>query len=142
MRLWETIHGHFGVLAAAALLHPAILLRRGKALSRGARYAVFFTSALVVLAFATGLWIYPAYRRTVRATLFYTSPRAGFLFETKEHLAYAVVALTLGATVCGLLAPGDRDELRKAAALVYAAGAGLCIATVALGSYVASVHGF
>jgi hypothetical protein len=144
MALWETLHGHLGVLAAAALLHPAILLRRGKAMSRGARYAVFLTSVLVALAFASGLFIYPAYRQAVRAALFLESPTAGFLFETKEHIAYGVLAMTAGATTAAFLAPSDKgaDPIRRAAALVYAAGAALCLATVALGSYVASVQGF
>ncbi|HZO16380.1 MAG TPA: hypothetical protein VFB62_24065 [Polyangiaceae bacterium] len=142
LRLFETIHGHFGVLAAAALLHPAILLRKGKPLTRGMQLAVVLSTTAVVLAFATGLWIYPSYRDFVRPSLFRASARAGFLFETKEHLAFAVMALSIGACACVLLAPREARALRKAAAASYAVGAGLCVITVCLGSYIASVQGF
>ena len=142
LRLLETIHGHFGVLAAAALLHPAILLRRGKALTRGMRWAVGLSTLAVVSAFGSGLWIYPGYRDYLRPALFRASARAGFLFETKEHLAFAVVALSLGACAAALLAPREADALRKAAAASYVAAAVLCIVTVCLGSYIASVQGF
>lgn len=142
LRLLETVHGHLGVLAAVALLHPAILLRKGRPLSTGARLSVVLTSALVVLAFATGLYIYPDYRSSVRAGLFHADPTAGLLFETKEHLAYGVIATTFGAAACALLAPRKSHALRRAAALAFAVGAALCIITVAMGSYVAAVHGF
>jgi hypothetical protein len=142
LRLLETIHGHLGILAAAALLHPAILLRTGSVPTRRGKLSVLLTSAMVVLAFASGLFIYPHYRQRVRAGLFHASVRAGFAFETKEHLAYAVIAATLGASIAVLVAPKQGRALRRAAATLYALAALLCIAVVALGSYVASVHGF
>jgi hypothetical protein len=142
IRLLETIHGHLGVLAAAALLHPAILLRKGQALSGRLRLAVVLSTSAVVLAFSTGLWVYPAYRTVVRAPLFRADVRAGLLFETKEHLAFAVVATSLGACVCALSAPRDGRGLRQAASVAYAVGAALCIVTVCLGSYIASIHSF
>jgi hypothetical protein len=138
----ETFHGHLGVLAAAALLHPAILLRKGHALSWRTRLSVTLSTAFVMLAFGSGLWIYPHYRSQVRTGLFHASAAAGFLFETKEHLAYGVVATALGGCIGALAAPKDGRTLRRGAALVYAVSAALCIVTVALGSYVAAVHGF
>lgn len=142
IRLFETIHGHLGVLAAAALLHPAILLRKGQPLSPRLRLAVLLSTSAVVLAFSTGLYIYPSYRNAVRPALFHASTRAGFLFETKEHLAFAVISTALGACVCALSAPREARALRQAASVSYAVGALLCIVTVCLGSYVASVRGF
>jgi hypothetical protein len=142
LRLLETIHGHLGVLAAAALLHPAILLRKGQVPSRRGRLSVGLTTAMVVLAFASGLLIYPDYRQRVRTGLFHASVRAGFAFETKEHLAYAVIATSLGACVAMLFAPKDGKSLRQASAALYAVAAMLCLLVVVLGSYVASVHGF
>jgi hypothetical protein len=142
LRLLETIHGHLGVLAAAALLHPAILLRKGRPLSPGLRLALTLSTLTVVLAFATGLWIYPAFRGDVRPLLFRASIRAGFLFETKEHLAYAVIATALGGCACAWAAPREARQLRRAAAVSYAVSALLCLVTVGLGSYVASVQGF
>jgi hypothetical protein len=141
-RLLETVHGHFGVLAAAALVHPAILLRRGDALPGRTRLLILLTTMAVVCAFSTGLVIYAHYRANVRTALFLRSVRAGLLFETKEHLAYAVVATTLAAGACVLAAPPAARDLRRAGAVLYAVAATLCLATVALGSYVASVRGF
>ena len=46
LRLLESLHGHFGILAAVALMHPAILLRRGRALSRGMRWSIGLTAAV------------------------------------------------------------------------------------------------
>jgi hypothetical protein len=142
LRLLESIHGHLGVLAAIGLLHPAILLRRGKPLTRGHGIAILLTSLAVVGVFATGLLLYPEYIRTVRTGLFLRSATAGFLFETKEHLAYAVIAMTAGATGCAVLAPRADTARRRLAALLYAIAAVLCLIVVALGSYIASVAGF
>jgi hypothetical protein len=142
VRLAETIHGHLGVLAAVALVHPAVLLRRGAAPSRGARWAIALSTALVTLAFSAGIAIYPHYRSAVRRPLFALRPAAGWLFETKEHLAFAVLSLALGAAVCALAAPRDAAALRRAAAAQFAAAAGLCALVAALGSFVASVRGF
>ena len=141
-RLLETIHGHFAVLAAAALLHPAILMRKGKALSFRGRLSVILTTAMVAGAFITGLVIYGDYRTGVRTGLFHQSVTAGLLFETKEHIAYGVLATSLGACACALLAPRKADKLRRTAALFYGIAAALCLLTVGLGSYVAAVHGF
>jgi len=142
MRLLESVHGHMGVLAAIALLHPAILMRTGKALSKRATLAVWLTAMVVTSAFVTGLVIYPSYRQSVRADLFANSVTAGFLFETKEHVAFAVVALTLGATVAALTAPPAARRPRKLAALLFALAAAICLLTVGLGSYLVAVRDF
>lgn len=140
--LVESIHGHLGVLAAAALLHPAILLRDGRPLSRGIRWSLGLTSAVTAGAFGLGLTIYEPYRAQVKRPLFVESPDAGWLFETKEHLAYVVLALTVGATVCALAAPRRRRALRRLAALLFAAASAVCLAVVGLGTYLAAVRGF
>lgn len=142
LRILETIHGHFGVLAAVALLHPAILLRRGRALTRGLWWSVVLTTGLTVVAFATGLLIYEGYRTEVKRPLFLSAPTVGYLFETKEHVAWAVLTLALGAGVAALAAPRSARRLRMAAAFVYAVAAVICFLTVGLGTYVAAVAGF
>lgn len=142
LRLLESIHGHLGILAAVALLHPAILLRKGRALSRGLWWSVVLTTALVTFAFATGIALYDDYRTVVKRDLFLEDPTAGLLFETKEHIAWAVLVLTLGAGALTALAPTESKHMRKSAALMYAVAAGVCIVTVALGTYVAAVRGF
>lgn len=141
-RVLESVHGHFGVLAAAALLHPAILLRRGLPLSRGARWSVGLTTLVTALAFGLGLGIYEAYRELVKRPLFAFDPEIGLLFETKEHLAWAVVTLALGGAGAAFAA-GPRDRrLRQSAALAFALAAALCLVVVALGTYVASARSF
>ncbi|MAQ18372.1 MAG: hypothetical protein CMN30_26685 [Sandaracinus sp.] len=142
LRLLESVHGHLGILAAVALLHPAWLLRRGRPLSRGMRWSVGLTAAITSAAFALGLSIYEPYRDQVKRRLFAHARDAGWLFETKEHLAFAVIALTLGATVAAFAAPRDDRRLRRWAAGAYAAAALLCFVVVALGTYVASLRTF
>ncbi|MBX3251220.1 MAG: hypothetical protein KF901_28845 [Myxococcales bacterium] len=141
-RVLESVHGLFGVLAVAALLHPAILLREGVPLSRGARWSVGLTGAVTAAAFGLGVGIYEAYREHVKRGLFQYDRAAGLLFETKEHLAWAVVVLALGGAAAGLLAPPRDRRLRQLAALSFAGAAALCVVVVALGVYVSSLRGF
>ncbi|MBI4954447.1 MAG: hypothetical protein HY908_20650 [Myxococcales bacterium] len=142
LALLEGVHGHFGVLAAAVLAHPAIRLRRGAPLSNGARWASSGAGLLVAAAFATGLWIYPRYVALVRPRLFGVSERAALLFETKEHLALMTVATALGAVACVWLARREDRDLRRGAALLFALSSALCLTVVALGTYIASVQTF
>jgi len=138
----EALHGHAAVLAAAALAHPAVLLRKGAPMSPRTRLSVGLTVGLVLVAFASGLTIYGAYVDKVRVQLFLHSERAGLLFETKEHIAFAVTAITFGAGVCAWFAPKEARELRRASAVGFGVAAALCLVTSGLGTYIASVHGF
>ncbi|MCB9603838.1 MAG: hypothetical protein H6721_16260 [Sandaracinus sp.] len=141
-RVLESVHGHLGVLAAAALLHPAILLRRGLPLSRGGRWSVGLTAFVTAAAFGLGVGIYEAYRDQVKRPLFRFDREVGLLFETKEHLAWAVVCLALGGAAAAFLA-GPRDRrTRQLAALAFALASVLCLIVVVLGTWVASTRGF
>jgi len=142
LRVLETVHGHLAILAAIALLHPAIALRAGRPLSRGGRWSVALTTVVTVLAFGTGLFMYGDYREIVRRPLFEEHPGVGMLFETKEHLAWAVLSMALGAGAAAWLAPRRSRSLRRVAAVVYAVAATLALATVAIGTYVAAVGSF
>lgn len=142
MRLLESIHGHLGVLAVAALIHPALLLWKGKPLSRNARIALSASVALTAGAFVMGLAIYGDYRIHVKPELFRIDADVGMLFETKEHLAWATVAAALGAGVAGLVAPPKAVQVRRIAGRVFAGAALMCAGVVALGTYIASIHGF
>lgn len=142
IRVLEAMHGHMGVLAAASLVHPAILMRRGQQLSRGARWAISLSTAFAVSAFSMGIFIYEDYRSTVKRELFRMSRTAGYLFETKEHLAFAVVTLATGALVCAWMAPPESRRLRQASAAAYLSSALLAALVCVLGTYVAAVHTF
>lgn len=140
LRLLETIHGHFGILAVAALLHPTLLMRRGQALSSRTRLSVVLATLLVVMAFGLGLFLYGDYRALVKRDLFAIDPEAGYLFETKEHLAYTTIAFTLGGCVLGLF--GREPRTRKLGAMFYACAFVMCLIVAGLGTYVAAKRGF
>lgn len=142
LRLLESVHGHVAILAVALLLHPVILLWRGQPLSRGARWAVGLAGAVLASAFGLGVSIYGPYRELVKRRLFDASESAGWLFETKEHLAYVALALGLGATLLAFVAPRDAPHLRRAAARVYLAAFVAAAITGALGTWTAANAGF
>lgn len=142
LRLLESLHGYAGALAVVALLHPAVLLRRGRALSRGLKWSVGLTSGFVALAFGLGIVIYEDYRSLVKRPLFAADRTAGMLFETKEHLAFAVVCLAFGGAACALLAPRQDRALRRLAAQLYAAAFVLGCVVGGLGTYIAAVRSF
>jgi hypothetical protein len=140
--LLERVHGHLGVLGAAALLHPAILLWRGRPLTRRLRLALGLGLLILSAAFGLGLFFYGDYRELVKRDLFAESPMVGLLFETKEHLSYAAFAMAWGATVAAWLAPTDSPGLRRAAARVFAAAFVCALVVVVLGVWVASTRSF
>lgn len=142
VRLLESLHGHLGALAAVALLHPAILLWRGRPATRGVRWTIGLSTLLTSAAFASGIIIYGDYRRLVKRALFRTDATAGFLFETKEHLAFIAVALTLAAVLPSLAeGPAGLPE-RKLAARLFASAALALWIVGALGTWVQAVRGF
>jgi len=140
--LLERIHGHLGVLGAAALLHPAILLWRGRPLTPRLRLAVGLGLLMLTAAFALGLYFYGDYRALVKRELFAQNPMVGLLFETKEHLSYAAFSMAWGAAVAAWLAPADSPGLRRAAARVFAAAFVCALVVVVLGVWVASTRSF
>ena len=142
MTLLEAIHGHVGVLAMIALLHPALILWSGKPLSRNAKLALAASLALVATTFALGLTIYPAYREEVKPELFRTNVLAGVLFDTKEHLAWVALVTAIGAGIAGLTAPPRAAQVRRIAGRVFLAGAIACTLAVGLGVWIASIQSF
>jgi len=141
-RVLQAVHGHAGVLAAIALLHPAILLRDGRPLSRGGTWSVGLTALITALAYGLGIGIYGSYRTHVKRELFRASFEAGLLFETKEHLAFAIICMTLGAAFATFVAPRGASELRRASARIFGAAAVLCFVTSALGIGLAAIRDF
>jgi hypothetical protein len=143
VRIQEHVHGHLAWLAAIALAHPAILLRRT---ARRAHVAVALAVGVVTLAAGMGLGIYDAYRERLRQPIFVSSPRIGYFFERKEHLAFGVVAFAwIGAIAywAAIIAEAElRDSLRRVAYRAFVISAALAVVTAVLGTVVATYKTF
>ena len=144
LRLVERLHGHLGVLSLAALLHPAILLRRGK---RRAHVAVVSATLLPTVTAGLGLFLYPAYRSELRRDVFVESLALGNAFERKEHLALAAVLLAWTGAFAYLASMrtdnGSRAARAARAALVaYSISFVLACVAAGLGTLVASHRSF
>lgn len=142
LRLLERVHGHLGWLAAVALLHPAILLRNPR---RRARLSVVLATAFATLSGALGAFIYADYSRTLRRTIYLASTRYGLLFERKEHLGFAAIALAWAGCLLHLTARSDDPTAAtraRAAHLAFVAAAALTIVVATLGTVIASFRSF
>jgi len=144
LRLFAQFHGHLGWLAAAALLHPAILLRNPK---RKAGLAVSLSLGLVSAGALSGALLYPTYRERLKPILFQTAPLVGWMFERKEHLAFGAAMLAwvgIFTAVAGRRTQeeGLRLRLARASHRAFVAAAAMAIATACLGTWVASVKSF
>lgn len=116
-QLLERLHGHLGLLALAVLAHPLVFLGR-PGLSRGARLSAGLALVLLILAFASGLFVYPDYRRLAKPGLIQEARGLALAFETKEHLGAMATALGAGGLLAMLLLPGEAPARRAARALV------------------------
>ena len=152
LRLREHIHGHLGWLAAAALAHPAIVLRarRGSSPGQGAwrpaHLSVALGAAMPTLAGALGLTLYPAYRTSLRQEIFAQAPTVGYLFERKEHLAFGAIFLAWAGAAGYVGAVRARGEVRQAlnysARVAFVAAAACAFVAASLGMIVASYKTF
>ena len=142
LRALEHAHGHLGWLAAVALAHPAILLRKPRRRALGAAIAA---TALVTFAAVCGACLYPAYRTTIKPALFAASPAVARLFERKEHLAIASLVLSWSGLLlhrfCGR-ADAEERHLSRAAFLSFAWAAVLALAAAVMGTIVAVTRTF
>jgi hypothetical protein len=143
VRLTEHLHGHAGWLAAALLVHPAIVLRDR---ARRAHLAVGLATALVTIVGAVGCVLYVSYRAQLKADIFQHAPAIGLLFERKEHLAFASILLAWAGAAAYFAAaratPATRAALRTIAFRAYCASAALAIVVAMLGTIVASYRSF
>jgi len=144
LRVLERIHGHLGWLAVVALLHPAILLRSSR---RRARLSVVLATIAAAATGALGAYIYPEYRHRLKQHIFIEAPRIGWMFERKEHLSVAVIALAIAGCVAHLSLPLFDDDATKQtvarlAHRAFVAAFVLSIAVAALGVVVASFKSF
>lgn len=144
LRVVEHVHGHLGWLAALALVHPAVLLRRRE---RRARLACLLATSAVTLTGALGAWLYGDYRARLKQGIFLHAPRIGWSFERKEHLAVGAIVLAWAGLAAHLAATRTperavRHPLARAAHLAYVAAALLAIAASGLGLLVATYATF
>jgi hypothetical protein len=143
LRIGEHLHGHIGWLAAIALLHPAVVLRRT---TRRAHLAVGLAVGMVTLAGGLGAAIYGDYRDKLRQSIFQQARMMGYLFERKEHLAFGAVLLAYAGALAYVVATrlqGDaRERLRQAAHWSFVAAAAMAVLTAALGTVVAAYRTF
>jgi len=139
VRVVQHVHGHLGWLAAAALVHPAILLRHRK---RKAHVSVAVAVILPTLAGALGAWIYGPYRDRIKQSIFIDARWVGLLFERKEHLAFGAILLGWAGAVAYVLAirasEATRESLRTFAHRAFVASAILALSVASLGTAVAS----
>jgi hypothetical protein len=138
LRLLERVHGHLGWLAAAALVHPAIMLRNPK---RRARLSVVLAALFATAAGGFGAFIYPHYSRGLRRVVYVASLRYGLLFERKEHLAFAALALAWAGCLLHLSASGNEHRAR-AAHVAFVASAALPTVVATMGTLIASFRSF
>jgi hypothetical protein len=143
VRIVEHVHGHLGWLSAAALLHPAILLRNRK---RRAHLSVALATAFVTANGAMGAWLYGPYRDRLKQRIFIDARDVGLLFERKEHLAFGAILLTWAGATAYFVAVDARDGLREPlrtfAFRAFAVAVTLATLTAVLGTVVASYRTF
>ncbi len=143
LRVQEHVHGHLGWLAALALVHPAVLLRRTK---RKAHLSVILATSVATLTGVLGVLMYGDYRDRLRQHLFQQSLTMGYMFERKEHLAFGAIFLAWAGAIAYFgatrLEGQPRENLRRAAHWAYVAAAALCVGTAVLGTMVAAFKTF
>jgi hypothetical protein len=143
LRIREHLHGHLGWLAVLALAHPAVLLRNHR---RRAHLSVALAVGVSTLAAAVGISLYGPYRERLRQPIFASARSVGYLFERKEHLAFAAVLLGWAgaASYFGAISAADgvRDPLRKAAHCAFVAATACALIAATLATVVATYRTF
>jgi hypothetical protein len=131
LRTVERLHAVVAWAAAAALAATAWLFLRSQ---RAARLAGAAAVALALGTAGLGFSLHDPYRSKLRQRLFVEAPALGWLFERKQHAAFAAVLLGVSALATLLraerAAPGTKDasDLRRTAALAWTASATLALA--------------
>jgi hypothetical protein len=148
--LWtlERAHAVIAWLATAALVMAAWVAVRGRPPRRGALATGGAALALVIAAGATGLALHDPYRARLRQRLFLRSMQLGWLFEQKQHLAFAALLFAVAASASlGALAlaehpPALARDLRRSAALAGTAAALFAVAASVASAIVARTARF
>jgi hypothetical protein len=133
LRTVARLHALVAWAAAAALAVTAWLFLRSPWKRPAARLAGAAAIGLALVTAGLGLSLDDAYRAKLRQRLFVEAPALGWLFERKQHAAFAAVLLgvsALATLVRAERASGTKDasDLRRAAALAWTASAALALA--------------
>ncbi len=142
VRLFAHVHGHLGWLAALALAHPALMLRRPR---RRVLAVATAATVLVTAAGALGALLYPGYRTVVKPALFAAAPVAGALFERKEHFGVLAIVLAWAALALAALAhrrSSEQPDVARAAFVAYTGAAAAALGSAAAGLIVAAHRSF
>lgn len=134
--LLERLHGHAAMLGLAVLLHPVITLARGRPLGRGGRWSAGLAAVLIALPSVGGWLLYPHYRAQIKPALISEKLSVALAFESKEHLAFACLCLTLAGAGVAL---GSPQHARRVALPLLAGAWGCGVITGGLGLFVASL---
>jgi hypothetical protein len=142
LRTVERLHAAVAWAATGALALAAWLFLRSPQRGRAVRAAGVAAVALALLAAGTGLALHDPYRGRLRQRLFVEAPALGWLFERKQHAAFA--AVLLGVSALATLAQIERTtpgaearDLRRAAGLAWTASAVLALAATIASAIVA-----
>lgn len=149
LKLLAEFHGHLGWLAAAALLHPAILLGRRDVRNPNSKLGLTLSlaTAFVTAAAISGALIYDSYRQRIRPHLFHESPTIGWMFERKEHLALGAAVLAWAGVLAAVAARREKSDdvgrkLARGSRLAFVVASALASVSAILGTWVASVRSF
>ncbi len=143
----EALHAIAQAHAVAAWLATAALAAAPLALLRPRRdrvtLAIGAVAALsVTVAGGLGVLLEAPYRARLRQRLFVQAPSLGWLFERKEHLAFAAIVLAWCALAAASASRLTRDheragDLHNVARLAAMAAAGLALAASVMAAIVA-----
>jgi hypothetical protein len=106
---------------------------------------VGLSTGLVTVVSILGVLLYPSYTDLLKQRIFQTGPRFGWMFERKEHLAFAAVMFAwagAAAYVAAWKTEGTDRTFRTLAHRAYVVAAGIAIAVAALGTAVSTFKTF
>jgi hypothetical protein len=130
------LHAWASWLAAIGLLAAVLLFVRRSPLAP--RIQALATAVLAV-AFGTGVALDNEYRSHLRQRIFLASTKLGWLFERKLHVAFFAMTIGLAAAISAYAA---RDASRRSASFAAVLTLTAALAACAMSVYVAMKRGF
>jgi hypothetical protein len=133
LRLVERAHALAAWAATVAIVLVALQLLRAGRCARGSRALGGLAVLLLVVGASSGMALHDPYRLRIRQRLFVHSTALGWLFERKQHAAFAAVLFGVCALASHLRlarqrGPEAEARLARTVALAWSAGAALAVA--------------